>query len=56
LRHLAFKVENIDEYVAYLLENSIDCEPIRVDELTGMKYTFFRDPDYLPIELYENNY
>ena len=55
-RHLAFKVENIDEYVAYLLENSIDCEPIRVDELTGMKYTFFRDPDYLPIELYENNY
>ena len=29
---------------------------IRVDELTGMKYTFFRDPDYLPIELYENNY
>ena len=42
LRHLAFKVENIDEYVAYLLENSIDCEPIRVDELTGMKYTFFR--------------
>lgn len=56
LRHLAFKVENIDEYVAYLLENSIDCEPIRVDELAGMKYTFFRDPDYLPIELYENNY
>ena len=56
LRHLAFKVDNIHEYVAYLLENSINCEPIRVDELTGMKYTFFRDPDYLPIELYENNY
>ena len=56
LRHLAFKVDNIDENVAYLLENSINCEPIRVDELTGMKYTFFRDPDYLPIELYENNY
>ena len=56
LRHFAFKVDNIHEYVAYLLENSINCEPIRVDELTGMKYTFFRDPDYLPIELYENNY
>ena len=56
LRHLAFKVENIDEYVAYLLENGVSCEPIRVDELTRMKYTFFRDPDYLPIELYENNY
>ena len=55
-QNLAFKVDNIDEYVAYLLENSINCEPIRVDELTGMKYTFFRDLDYLPIELYENNY
>lgn len=56
LRHLAFKVDNIDECVAYLLEKGISCEPIRVDELTGVKYTFFRDPDYLPIELYENNY
>lgn len=56
LRHLAFKVDNIDEYVAYLLKKGISCEPIRVDESTGMKYTFFRDPDYLPIELYENNY
>ena len=52
--HLKSRILN--EYVAYLLENSIDCEAIRVDELTGMKYTFFRDPDYLPIELYENNY
>ena len=56
LRHLAFKVDNIDEYVAYLLKKGISCEPIRVDELTRMKYTFFREPDYLPIELYENNY
>lgn len=56
LRHLAFKVDNIDEYVAYLLKKGISCEPIRIDESTGMKYTFFRDPDYLPIELYENNY
>ena len=56
LRHLAFKVESIDEYVAYLLEKGVSCESILVDELTGMKYTFFRAPDYLPIELYENNY
>ena len=56
LRHLAFKVDNIDEYVAYILKKGISCEPIRVDESTGMTYTFFRDPDYLPIELYENNY
>ena len=56
LRHLAFKVDNIDEYVAYILKKGISCEPIRVDESTGMTYTFFRDSDYLPIELYENNY
>lgn len=56
LRHLAFKVDNIDEYVAYILKKGISCEPIRVDESTGMTCTFFRDPDYLPIELYENNY
>lgn len=56
LRHLAFKVDNIDEYVSYLFEMGVHSEVIRVDEFTGMKYTFFRDPDYLPIELYENNY
>lgn len=55
LRHLAFKVENIDSYIAYLLEKGISCEPIRVDELTRMKYTFLKDPDALPIELYETN-
>ena len=52
---LAFKVENIDSYIAYLLEKGISCEPIRVDELTRMKYTFLKDPDALPIELYETN-
>ena len=55
LRHLAFKVENIDSYIAYLLEKGISCEPIRVDELTRMEYTFLKDPDALPIELYETN-
>ncbi|MFU2088706.1 VOC family protein [Avibacterium avium] len=53
LRHLAFKVKNINQVVAYLAEHNIYCEPIRVDELTGKQFTFFQDPDGLPLELYE---
>ncbi len=53
LRHLAFKVEDIEKAVAYLKEQSIEVEPIRTDEYTGKRFTFFRDPDGLPLELYE---
>jgi glyoxylase I family protein len=53
LRHLAFRVTNIDEAVLELLRHQIITEPIRIDEFTGRKFTFFRDPDDLPIELYE---
>ena len=53
LRHLAFKVENIDWAVKFLQENDVECESIRIDELTGKRFTFFRDPDDLPLELYE---
>ncbi|MEE6031244.1 VOC family protein [Avibacterium paragallinarum] len=53
LRHLAFKVKNINQVVAYLAEHNIYCEPIRVDELTSKQFTFFQDPDGLPLELYE---
>ncbi|MFZ7276589.1 VOC family protein [Avibacterium endocarditidis] len=53
LRHLAFKVKNINQVVAYLAQHNIFCEPIRVDELTGKQFTFFQDPDGLPLELYE---
>ncbi len=53
LRHLAFKVESINEVVTYLISNKIEVEPIRIDEYTGRKYTFFSDPDGLPLELYE---
>ncbi len=54
LRHLAFSVDNIKETVTYLLKYSIVCEPIRVDEFTNKRFTFFSDPDGLPLELYEN--
>lgn len=53
LRHLAFVVTDIDEVVATLTARGVDCEAIRVDEFTGRRFTFFADPDDLPIELYE---
>lgn len=53
LRHLAFKVEDIEEAVRRLHAKGIETEPIRVDEFTGRRMTFFRDPDDLPLELHE---
>lgn len=53
LRHLAFAVENIEESIAFLVKSGIRPEPIRIDESTGKRFTFFADPDELPIELYE---
>lgn len=53
LRHLAFAVTNIEESLLYFSQKGIDCEPIRIDEFTHKKFTFFADPDNLPIELYE---
>lgn len=53
LRHLAFKVANIEEVIAYLASKSIECEPVRIDSFTGEKMTFFFDPDGLPLELHE---
>lgn len=53
LRHLAFAVENLDQAVADLLTHGVEVEPIRVDELTGKRFTFFKDPDDLPLEVYE---
>ena len=53
LRHLAFRVENLDQSVHSLKLKGIEPEPIRVDEYTGKRFTFFADPDSLPIELYE---
>jgi len=53
LRHLAFEVDNIDEAVAHIKSFDIVIEPIRIDEFTGKRFTFFADPDGLPVELYE---
>jgi glyoxylase I family protein len=53
LRHLAFTVDNIEEAIAVLVKKGVHPEPVRIDEHTGKKFTFFADPDDLPIELYE---
>jgi glyoxylase I family protein len=53
LRHLAFEVNDIHESVAQLQAKGIPVEDIRIDEITGKKFTFFKDPDNLPLELYE---
>jgi glyoxylase I family protein len=53
LRHLAFRVDDIEKVIGKLLDFNIDVEPIRVDEYTGKRFTFFSDPDGLPLELYE---
>jgi glyoxylase I family protein len=53
LRHLAFKVDDIKQTVDYLNSQGIATENIRIDELTGKKFTFFKDPDNLPLEIYE---
>lgn len=53
LRHLAFEVESVQEVCEWLRKNGIEPEPVRIDPYTGKKCTFFRDPDDLPIELYE---
>ena len=53
LRHLAFRVGDIDAAVAELAERGIECEPVRTDDFTGERMTFFSDPDGLPLELHE---
>jgi glyoxylase I family protein len=53
LRHLAFNVEDIEQTTLRLQELGIIVESIRIDEYTGKKFTFFNDPDGLPLELYQ---
>lgn len=53
LRHLAFRVDDVDSVVAELKGLGIECEPIRYDDYTNKKMTFFFDPNGLPLELHE---
>jgi glyoxylase I family protein len=53
LRHLAFEVEDLEDTVCALVAHGVVVEPIRVDKETSKRFTFFPNPDGLPIELYE---
>lgn len=53
LRHLAFSVADIEQAMAYLQQAGVVCESVRVDPYTQARFTFFSDPDGLPLELYE---
>jgi glyoxylase I family protein len=53
LRHLAFAVADVAAAKAVLEAQGVKVEAIRVDEFTGRRFTFFADPDELPLELYE---
>ena len=53
LRHLAFEVDQLDSVIANLASHNIKVETVRVDEITGKRFTFISDPDDLPIEFYE---
>ena len=52
LRHLSFAVEDLDATVDYLKSQGVAVEEIRLDEITGKRFTFFKDPDDLPLEIY----
>ena len=53
LRHLAFHVEDAEAAAAWLHSRGIETEPIREDKVNGGRFTFFKDPDGLPLELHE---
>lgn len=53
LRHLAFAVRSVDHSKQWLEQQGVEVEPIRTDAITEKRFTFFADPDGLPIELYE---
>lgn len=53
LRHLAFRVAQLQPVIDNLTAAGIDVEPVRTDPYTGRLFTFFADPDGLPLELYE---
>jgi len=53
LRHLAFSVDDVERAITHLQQHGVECEPVRIDPFTGKRFTFFTDPDGLPLELYQ---
>ena len=53
LRHLAFKVEDVEVYLARLDQLGIENTGLRYDDFDGKKMAFFFDPEGLPLEIHE---
>jgi glyoxylase I family protein len=53
LRHLCFRVADVESAKQALEAAGVAVEAIRVDPYTGKRFTFFADPDGLPLELYQ---
>lgn len=53
LRHLAFAVDDVEKWIQFLRSKRVDVQDVRIDEITGRKFTFFYDPNGQPLELYE---
>lgn len=53
LRHLAFKVENVENCLSEFDQLGIPHEDLRYDDFDGKKMAFFFDPDGLPLEIHE---
>jgi glyoxylase I family protein len=53
LRHLAFAVDNVAQWIVFLRSKNIEVQDVRTDEITDKKFTFFYDPNGQPLELYE---
>lgn len=53
LRHLAFSVDDVAEWIVFLRSQNVEVQDVRIDEITGRKFTFFYDPNRQPLELYE---
>lgn len=53
LRHLALQVADVEAAMRQLQAHGVEVEALRIDEYTGRRFTFFADPDGLPLELYE---
>jgi len=53
LRHLAFRVDNVEEILEKFDELDIVHKSLRYDDFDNKKMAFFFDPDGLPLEVHE---
>jgi glyoxylase I family protein len=53
LRHVAFAVDDVEQWIVFLRSKNVEVQDVRIDEITNKRFTFFYDPNGQPLELYE---